>query len=156
MKQALASRLKALRQTHNLTQEQLCREISTNARLYYYYERADGNVMPPYIIATKLSRRFDVNIEYLLGLTENSVFSPSEMPPPDDAAIKVIFAFRLSNLRKNKGQTQAATAQSIGITLRGYQSYEYESNPTMPSYETMVAIRNEFSTAIDYLLGNSD
>ena len=153
---ALASRLRNLRQTNRITQEQLCRDISVDTRLYYHYEKSNGNIMPPYIVVIRLSRRFNVSIAYLLGLTDNATSSMNAVPPPDDAALKVIFSSRITNLRKSKGFAQSAAAQSIGVSLRQYQTYESESNPGMPSYETLVEICRQFDCSVDYLLGNSD
>ncbi|MDR2266253.1 MAG: helix-turn-helix domain-containing protein [Christensenellaceae bacterium] len=89
-------------------------------------------------------------------MTENGKFSKNATSPLDDITLKMSFAERITALRNAKNLTQAAMAQAIGITLRGYQSYESESNPTMPSYESLVAIRNTFGISVEYLLGNVD
>lgn len=50
--------------------------------------------------------------------------------------------------------TQRATATSIGMTERSYQSLEYGT--TKPSHDTIVKLCDFFDVSADYILGLSD
>lgn len=64
------------------------------------------------------------------------------------------FSQRLVSIRKNNGMTQRATATSIGMTERSYQSLEYGT--TKPSHDTIVKLCDFFDVSADYILGLSD
>jgi len=64
------------------------------------------------------------------------------------------FQERILQLKKEKNVLQKDIAKEIGISLRGYQYYEYgEKEPTL-SY--IIKLCNYFNVSADYLLGLSD
>lgn len=58
---------------------------------------------------------------------------------------------RLSELRKNKKETQEQTAKNLGLTRSAYS--QYELNTRSPDQETLKKMANYFNQSIDYLLG---
>jgi len=62
---AFRTRLKALRQSKDLTQEQLARKLSIDRSTYFYYET--GKTQPNIKYLIKLSTIFDVSVDELVG-----------------------------------------------------------------------------------------
>lgn len=58
---------------------------------------------------------------------------------------------RLSELRKNKKETQEQTAKNLGLTRSAYS--QYELNTRSPDQETLKKMADYFNQSIDYLLG---
>lgn len=65
----------------------------------------------------------------------------------------MIFQKRLKELRTEKGTSQVAIAQILGITDRGYRKYEAGDNE--PTLSVLIAIADYFDVSIDYLVGRS-
>ena len=63
-------------------------------------------------------------------------------------------SMRLKELRKEKGVSQKAVADYLGITQRAY-SY-YETGQREPTLDNLVMLRKFFEVSTDYLLGVSD
>jgi len=62
-----------------------------------------------------------------------------------------IFSDRLRSSRKEKGITQKAMAENLGIQETSYQHYEYAKRE--PNHENTVKISNILGVSVDYLLG---
>lgn len=58
---------------------------------------------------------------------------------------------RLSELRKNKKETQEKTAKNLGLTRSAYSQYELGTRS--PDQETLKNIADYYDCSIDYLLG---
>ena len=65
-----------------------------------------------------------------------------------------IISERLKQLRKEKGVTQKAVADHIGIAGFSYQRFEYGTG--RPSLDTAIELADYFDVSIDYLVGRSD
>jgi len=61
---------------------------------------------------------------------------------------------RLSEIRKDYGDTQAALADKLGVSLPTIRSWEQEKSS--PSHEMLIAICNLYHVSADYLLGLSN
>ncbi|MDE5737573.1 MAG: helix-turn-helix domain-containing protein [Oscillospiraceae bacterium] len=57
---------------------------------------------------------------------------------------------RLKELRKNKGVSQEQVAHDLGLSLRGYQNYEYGQRE--PNIETILKLAEYYNVTVDYLL----
>lgn len=64
------------------------------------------------------------------------------------------FSERLKELRLAKGLTQLQVSQSTGMSLLGYQRYEYGSRE--PAYNKLLALADYFDVSLDYLVGRTD
>lgn len=64
------------------------------------------------------------------------------------------FQRRLIELRKLKNATQKDIADSIGISVLGYQRYEYGTRE--PAFHVLIALADYFDVSLDYLCGRSD
>lgn len=63
------TRLRDLREDHDLTQVQVAKILSCSQRVYSNYERGDIDI-PTYVLI-ELSNLYGVSVDYLLGLTDN-------------------------------------------------------------------------------------
>lgn len=61
---------------------------------------------------------------------------------------------RLSEIRKDHGNTQADLAERLGVSLFTIRAWEQEKSS--PSHEMLVAICRLYNVSSDYLLGLSD
>ena len=66
----------------------------------------------------------------------------------------MIFNERLRRLRKERGLTQAQTAEHLSIAWRNYQCLEKDGNA--PSFLTFVKAAEFFGVSLDYLAGRTD
>ena len=65
-----------------------------------------------------------------------------------------IFSNRLKELRKERKLKQRELADILGLTIRGYQAYEYgQCYPDVPG---LVALAEFFDVSLDYLMGRTD
>lgn len=65
-----------------------------------------------------------------------------------------LFAERLKTLRTTNNATQKDIAESLGITVRGYQFYEYATKE--PTMSNLIALADYFKVSIDYLVGRTN
>ena len=63
------------------------------------------------------------------------------------------FAERVRRLRRAEHLTQAARAQKIGLTTRGYQDIELGS---LPRYENLLRIAEYYDVSVDWLMGRAE
>lgn len=61
---------------------------------------------------------------------------------------------RLAEMRKDHGDTQAALAKRLGVSLPTVRAWEQEKSS--PSHEMLVSICKLYHVSSDYLLGLSD
>lgn len=64
------------------------------------------------------------------------------------------FQDRLINLRKSKNLTQKEIAEAIGISVLGYQRYEYGTRE--PAFHILISLADYFNVSLDYLVCRSD
>lgn len=64
------------------------------------------------------------------------------------------FSERLVELRKARNLTQKQVYEGVGMSMLGYQRYEYGERE--PSYQKLIALADFFDVSLDYLCGRSD
>ena len=64
------------------------------------------------------------------------------------------FSERLIVLRKQRNLTQKDVYTSVGMSMLGYQRYEYGTRE--PAYKYLVSLADYFGVSIDYLVGRTD
>ena len=65
-----------------------------------------------------------------------------------------IFAERIKNLRLERGLTQEAVGEIIGV--KRYAVYSYEKGRACPEMKSLVALADYFDVSMDYLAGRTD
>lgn len=66
----------------------------------------------------------------------------------------MMFPSRLKSLRVQKGVTQKAIAEGIGVAPVSLQRFEYGT--VKPKLDTVTRLADFFDVSIDYLVGRSD
>ena len=61
---------------------------------------------------------------------------------------------RLAEMRKDHGDTQAALAERLGVSLPTIRAWEQEKSS--PSHDMLVSVCKLYHVSADYLLGLSD
>jgi len=64
------------------------------------------------------------------------------------------FPERLATLRKERGLTQKQVYTAVGMSMTGYQRYEYGTRE--PAYQKLLALADFFGVSLDYLAGRTD
>ena len=65
-----------------------------------------------------------------------------------------IFAERIKKLRIERGLTQEAVGEIIGV--KRYAVYSYEKGRACPEMKSLVALADYFDVSMDYLAGRTD
>ena len=132
--------LRAIRKNRGCTQRQTAAAIGITERNYQYYE--PGEREPSMSVLISLAKYFDVTLDYLVGLSDDS-----------DGVITVELNERLKQLRKTHSVTQVQVAAGCGMAERAYQRIEAGNKP---SYDALISLAKYFDVSLDYLAGLSD
>ena len=154
MKEVFTTRLKALRTELNLSQQELCQRLDMNYDLYKNYETSNISTTPSYPVLLKLTNFFAVSTDCLLGISAERQTSNRLCYTINE--LKSKFTERIRTLRLSNNLSQTTVAESLGISLRSYQSYESLRESIMPTYAHIIQLAKYHGYSIDYLLGNSD
>lgn len=98
--------LKKIRQDNNLTQEELAKKIDTSRSNIANYE--NNKNMPSVDILDKLSKMFNVSIDYLLG--KSDIRNPEEI---DNSKINVAFSSGYDGLNETNQNIINATIAGL-------------------------------------------
>ena len=60
----------------------------------------------------------------------------------------------LKKLRKQKGISQQALADAVGVSQQAVNKYENQNSE--PGIDTLIAMANYFDTSVDHLIGKSE
>lgn len=108
--------LKKIRQDNNLTQEELAKKIDTSRSNIANYE--NNKNMPSVDILDKLSKMFNVSIDYLLG--KSDIRNPEKV---DENKLNVAFSSGFDGLN----DTNKSIINNIISTLKDQQDKEEEN-----------------------------
>lgn len=61
---------------------------------------------------------------------------------------------RLTQLKKERGLLQKDIAKAIGLSVVGYQRYEYGTR--QPTVDTLIKLADYFNVSLDYLTGRAN
>ena len=64
------------------------------------------------------------------------------------------FPERLTDLRKERKLTQKQVYEGVGMSMIGYQRYEYGARE--PAFKNLIALADYFDVSLDYLVGRTD
>lgn len=109
-------RLKKLRTSKNLTQEQIARKLRIARASYTRYET--GEREPSFETIIELSELFNVSIDYLLG----KINEPT--PPLKVLITSELFGDRLKKIREYSGKSQNEVAKALNVTILEINNWE--------------------------------
>lgn len=136
-------RIKDLREDNDLTQKDIANYLKVYRSTYAKWE--DGTNKIPLEKLDMLSLKYNVSLDYLLGLTNTKreynirIFN------------KNIFLSRLKPERKKKKYSQNSIADILNITKATYSKYEL--GIITPSIDKIIILANLYKVSIDYLIG---
>ena len=85
---AFTDKIRELRKSRGLTQQQAAKLLGISLSSYQKYEREKSPVMPSISVIIKIAEEFQVSVDYLLGLSER----PDTLKPDEpDVMIKELY-----------------------------------------------------------------
>lgn len=142
-----STRLKELRTSELLTQQEMANVLQISRSTYKDYE-LQIKILPIHYLNI-ICNYFHVSIDYLLGLSDVKQYSDSELSIDIEKQ-----AERLNDLRKNKKITQEFLASILNTSHSMISDYENKKNfiPTPFLYQ----ICFKYKISADYLLGKTN
>ena len=138
------SRIKDLRIDRNISQKEISEYLGINQSTYSKFEL--NKVVIPIELLNKLANYYQVSLDYLLKITNNSKINI--VNPNLD---KKVVGENLKKIRKDNKLYQETLAQEIG-TSHSLIS-EYESGKKLVSLTYGYAICKRYHVSLDYLYG---
>lgn len=118
--------LKKLRKTYNMTQDQLSEKLDVANSTISMYER--GERLPDMEMLLKISKVFNVDINYLFGIMPKPILS---LTPHEN---KVMKAYR------DQTEMQPAVDKLLGVTMDGYVTIYTAANSESNRKHTITRI----------------
>lgn len=145
----LAGRLKALRQSKQLTQQQLADQLHINRATYAKYET--GSHQPDYETLRRLADFFFVSIDYLIGRTDDP--RPPRNTPNTDCRFQL--SERLRRTREEKNLSVEILADKLGLDPASIKALEEGSSRT-PTAGVLSRLADSLGVTPAYLVGDAD
>ena len=142
--QEYSERIKKLRLSKNLTQEEFAKQIGVTAHNVGDWER--GKCEPSLYYLKSISEKFNCSADYLIGLNNNicnsDIFNETNGKRLSE---------NLKYLRSIKKVSQKKIASALSISATCYAGYE--QNHRSPDIETLILLAKYFNVTTDCLLG---
>ena len=146
---SFAKILTDLRKEKNMSAKNLAALLGFSNNVIYEWEH--GRCEPNIDSLKKLSKIFDVSIDYLLGAS--SEIGTSSFV--DETLANEIYPLNnLLLLRKERNLTQLEVAKAIKTTQSN--SGRWEKGVNEPAYTYLIALADFFNCSLDYLVGRED
>lgn len=150
----LKQKLRELRTKKKLTQKELSEKLGLSKNAVCEYEK--GRAEPSIETLIKLSRIFEVSLDYLVGLEDKSETSAykANIYFTDETKTHDSINFELKELRKSRGLKQKDLAAVLQVSPQSIGYYENLVNK--PDPETLFKIADYFNVSVDYLVGRDE
>lgn len=145
-------RLRALRQSHRLTQAALAQLLGL-AHQGHISNLEAGRKAPSIDVVVRVADLFGVTTDHLLrGSDADPIgnMSPKNQPVAGSLFPR-LFGAKLRYLRLQHRVLQSDLATQLGLARQGYVS-NLENNRTEPSLDLVVRVADRFGVSTDYLL----
>lgn len=153
IKMNFSQKLKELRKSKNITQEELAKAIGAERSSVGKYETGS---IPSIEKLTKIAQFFDVSTSELLdNITMSYAKTPvktADIENNDFNASDEMWMKQLKKLRQERGLLQKDIAAYLGIDRTTY--VKYENGISEPDFTTLKKISILFDVSIDFILGN--
>lgn len=143
------NRLKELRNENNLTQKELANLINMSQNGYSQYE-CEVNDMPTQFLIL-LSNYYNVNIDYILGITNIKIKYPNSIIKNEN---NIKLFNRLKEIREDRDLFQKDIAKILNMSQNGYSNYE-TGICDIPT-KILKELAYFYNVSIDYLLYVTD
>ena len=141
-----AKRLREYRAELGLSQTKFGEYLGLKATAYPNYEKSFA--YPCIADMMKIAVALDISLDYLLGRIDEKVsllqrFNKDKCVP---------FSERVKHLRLEKGLTQLAVSEKIGLSSK-FSYIFYERGIREPAIDRLIALADLFDVSLDYLVG---
>ncbi len=138
-------RFKDIREDRDLIQQEIADYLKITRGRYAMYE-CGSNIIPLKLL-DKLSIKYQVSINYLVGISKIKNSSNDDIKPMNFT----LMCQRLKNERKKANLSQKQVAEILDITQSHYATYEKGRN-TIP-ITRLIKLSTLYKVSIDYLMG---
>lgn len=150
------NRIAQLRKTKNLSQKELSHILCVAQNTVCNWEK--GNREPDIESLQKLARLFGVSIDYLIGWENCAQIQSPEISLSCENSELLLddsrFGSRLKILREERGLSQAAFANELGVSQSAVGNWE--SGSRQPKLDIIEQISDYFGVSVDSLLGRDE
>lgn len=143
----LQQRLENLRDEKNLLKKEVAKDIGVVESVYSEWE--NGKLSIPTKRLYELSNYFEVNIDYMLGISNDRLNIKSE----DQIDINLV-SFRLREIRKSMNLTMRGLASKFNTTSSAISNYENSKVLILGSFLIDLCKYSDYS--IDWVLGRTE
>lgn len=140
-------RIKDCREDNDLIQQEIADYLNVSRGTYSMYE-CGSNIIPLFLL-DKLSVKYQVSIDYLVGISNNKN-NNNEIKPMNFK----IMSKRLKEERLKNNFSQKQIAKNLDITQSHYATYENGRN-VIP-ITRMIKLSKLYKISIDYLMGKTN
>lgn len=133
-------RIKDCREDNDIIQQEVADYLDVSRGTYAMYE-CGSNIIPLFLL-DKLSIKYQVSIDYLVGLSNNK---------NNINEIKAMNFKAMCNKRLEHNFSQKQIAENLGITQSHYATYEKGRN-VIP-ITRLIKLAKLYKLSIDYLIG---
>lgn len=140
-------RLEVLREEKDLLKKDVAKNIGVVESVYSEWENSKLSIPTKRLI--QLANFFEVNIDYMLGLTNKRV----KLKSSDDFDLDLI-SKRLKEIRKSLKMTMKELAEKLNTSSSAISNYENSKFLILSSLLVELCTFSNYS--IDYVLGRSD
>lgn len=140
-------RLKEIRQKNNLTQRELAEKLKISKSYYNYFET--GERIIPVTRLNDYCNKFNVSIDYVLGLSENTNVSQKKYKIKID-----IISNRIKEIRKLKNMTQKQLADLLNTSQSTISAYENEKTLILTAF--LYELCTKLNVSADYVVGRNN
>ena len=141
-----STRLEELREEHNLTKKEIAKALKVSTSIYCRWENDKDSI--PTIRLNELANFYNINIDYILRLTNNKVTMKKSI------INKNLISARTRELRMDMKYTLRDIAKILNTTSSTWSAYETGKTLILSSF--LIKICQISKISVDWLLGRTD
>ena len=141
------NRLKELRERKNLTKKDIAKMIGVSDSIYARWEHEKDII--PTIRIYQLANFYEINIDYLLGLSSTKIKMTSSVE-----LNRAIVSQRVREIRSDTNETLRKFAMRLNTSNSTWSAYE--TGKTLILCAFMIEICKSLNYSADWILGRSD
>lgn len=144
--EVFSARLKELMQEEKTSARKLAKTLNLQRKSVFLW--LNGKYYPKYDALIKLADYFEVNVSYLLGITDKIAFVQKTGEKPSS---QEIFRARLTGYMTEKGVTAYKMSKRLGIGQTVFKRWLIKG--AMPETANLIKLALVMDESVEYLLG---
>ena len=141
----MKTRLRELRERRGLSQRQLAENLNVTRSSIEVWENASSI---PTVRLLQLANFFEINIDYLVGLTNRKIYLKSS-----NTINKSLVSSRTREIRKELNMTLREISELLNTSSSTWSAYETQKTIILSSFLVQTCKKSKIS--IDYVLGRT-